>query len=258
MKAVIAAGGLGTRLNLWSPKSLLEVGGNPLIYYIVKTLEETEIDEVLICMNDTGLYDRDGFSIDPTVYFNDMLNHISEKFSKSKIRFKIEMNAYYRHPLSSLMSRTALKFIGKGPFMFLYGDDIFSSDVIPKELGIYKRTGESVACKAPLTETQTTAFSCRNGVISSYSDNKKPKFDLGVPLLLAERDFDTLGYALKEKELRLTILLKRIVDERRLHYVNPRLLINVNYKKDVRLLERYLSTKMAKRRFGLQNSSVYQ
>jgi hypothetical protein len=95
-------------------------------------------------------------------------------------------------------------------------------------------------------------------VISSYSDNKKPKFDLGVPLLLAERDFDTLGYALKEKELRLTILLKRIVDERRLHYVNPRLLINVNYKKDVRLLERYLSTKMAKRRFGLQNSSVYQ
>ena len=57
MKAVILAGGLGTRLaeetNL-RPKPMVEVGGKPMLWHILKTYSHHGINEFIICCGYRG------------------------------------------------------------------------------------------------------------------------------------------------------------------------------------------------------------
>jgi glucose-1-phosphate cytidylyltransferase len=58
MKCIILAGGKGTRLgNLtkFQPKPLIEVGGRPLIWHIMKIYEHYSINEFIICIGYRGL-----------------------------------------------------------------------------------------------------------------------------------------------------------------------------------------------------------
>ena len=51
MKAVILAGGLGTRISEEShlkPKPMIEIGGYPILWHIMKTLYSQGIDDFII------------------------------------------------------------------------------------------------------------------------------------------------------------------------------------------------------------------
>jgi glucose-1-phosphate cytidylyltransferase len=57
MKAVILAGGLGTRMGdatASRPKPLVEVGGKPILWHILKTYEAFGISEFVICAGHAG------------------------------------------------------------------------------------------------------------------------------------------------------------------------------------------------------------
>ena len=52
MKAVILAGGLGTRLaeeTHLRPKPMVEIGGKPILWHIIKTYSHYGINEFIIC-----------------------------------------------------------------------------------------------------------------------------------------------------------------------------------------------------------------
>ena len=52
MKAVILAGGLGTRISEESylrPKPMIEIGGHPILWHIMKIYYQHGIDEFIIC-----------------------------------------------------------------------------------------------------------------------------------------------------------------------------------------------------------------
>lgn len=52
MKAVILAGGLGTRLSeetLYKPKPMVEIGGMPIIWHILKLYSFFGINDFIIC-----------------------------------------------------------------------------------------------------------------------------------------------------------------------------------------------------------------
>ncbi len=52
MKAVILAGGLGTRLSeetVIRPKPMVEIGGMPILWHILKSFSQYGIDEFIIC-----------------------------------------------------------------------------------------------------------------------------------------------------------------------------------------------------------------
>ena len=52
MKAVILAGGLGTRLSeetAMKPKPMVEIGGKPILWHIMKTYSEHGVNEFIIC-----------------------------------------------------------------------------------------------------------------------------------------------------------------------------------------------------------------
>jgi glucose-1-phosphate cytidylyltransferase len=64
MKAVILAGGMGTRLREeteFRPKPMVEIGGKPIIWHIMKILSAQGINDFVICLGYKGDYIKDFF-----------------------------------------------------------------------------------------------------------------------------------------------------------------------------------------------------
>lgn len=73
MKAVILAGGLGTRLSEEThslPKPMVEIGGRPIIWHIMKSLSSFGINEFIICCGYKGYVIKE--------YFANYHSHISD------------------------------------------------------------------------------------------------------------------------------------------------------------------------------------
>jgi glucose-1-phosphate cytidylyltransferase len=65
MKAVILAGGLGTRLSEEThsrPKPMVEIGGMPILWHIMKIFDFYGINEFIICCGYKGFYIKDYFN----------------------------------------------------------------------------------------------------------------------------------------------------------------------------------------------------
>lgn len=110
MKAVILAGGLGTRLQPYTffiPKPMLPLGNKPLLEYIVEWLNTSkEIDEIIICVS----------------YLHRSIEDYFEDGSRYGIKIKYSRSD---RPLATAgQLRTASKFISD-PFVCLYGDSVY-------------------------------------------------------------------------------------------------------------------------------------
>lgn len=65
MKAVILAGGLGTRISeetITKPKPMVEIGGMPILWHIMKTYSYYGINEFVICLGYKGYYIKEFFA----------------------------------------------------------------------------------------------------------------------------------------------------------------------------------------------------
>src|SRR5690348_15525645 len=65
MKVVILAGGLGTRLNeetVMKPKPMVEIGGKPILWHIMKTYSHYGFNEFIICLGYKGYYVKEWFN----------------------------------------------------------------------------------------------------------------------------------------------------------------------------------------------------
>src|ERR1700745_713547 len=85
MKAVILAGGLGTRISEEShlkPKPMIEIGGRPILWHIMKIYSHWGINEFVICLGYKGYVIKEYFanyflhSSDVTFVMKDNKMHI--------------------------------------------------------------------------------------------------------------------------------------------------------------------------------------
>src|SRR3984893_15081026 len=65
MKAIILAGGLGTRISEEShlrPKPMIEIGGKPILWHIMKMYSHHGINDFIICLGYKGYVIKEYFS----------------------------------------------------------------------------------------------------------------------------------------------------------------------------------------------------
>lgn len=149
MKAVILAGGLGTRLSEETsirPKPMVEIGGKPILWHIMKIYSAHGINDFIVCCGYKGYIIKE--------YFANYFLHMSDV--TFDMRFN-QMNVHqgYAEPWrvtlvdtgANTMTGGRLKrvreHVGSETFCFTYGDGV--SDVNIRELIAFHKAQNTLA-----------------------------------------------------------------------------------------------------------------
>lgn len=130
MKVVILAGGLGTRIGEETsarPKPMVEIGGKPILWHIMKIYSAYGMNEFIICLGYKGYMVKE--------YFANYFMHMSDlTFDLSQNKMEIHQNTAepWRVTLvdtgENTMTGGRLKrvqsYLGKEDFCFTYGDGV--------------------------------------------------------------------------------------------------------------------------------------
>ncbi|MHB1647039.1 MAG: glucose-1-phosphate cytidylyltransferase [bacterium] len=135
MKVVILAGGLGTRLaeeTETRPKPMVEIGGKPILWHIMKIYSHYGFNEFIICLGYKGYMVREYFA-NYFLYQSDVTIDLSDN--------SMEVHSCKAEPWKITLVDTGLNtqtggrikkvkdYIGKSPFMFTYGDGVADVDI---------------------------------------------------------------------------------------------------------------------------------
>ncbi|MGQ0619149.1 MAG: glucose-1-phosphate cytidylyltransferase [Panacagrimonas sp.] len=130
MKLVILAGGYGTRLaeeTAVRPKPMVEIGGMPILWHIMKIYLSHGVDEVIVCCGYKGYMIKQYFanyglhSSDVTF---DMKNHVTHIHNKRSEPWKVTLVDTGEGTLTGGRLRRVREYIGKERFCFTYGDGV--------------------------------------------------------------------------------------------------------------------------------------
>ncbi len=173
MKAVILAGGLGTRISEETssrPKPMVEIGGKPILWHIMKIYSHYGINEFIVCLGYKGYAIKE--------YFANYFLHTSDITFDMKHN-KMEVHHQHTEPWTVTLIDTGeetmtggrlkrvASFIGREDFCFTYGDGV--SDVPIDQVIALHQKEKSLAT---LTATQPPG---RFGVID-HIENKVLSF----------------------------------------------------------------------------------
>ncbi|VFR55884.1 Glucose-1-phosphate cytidylyltransferase [plant metagenome] len=135
MKAVILAGGLGTRISEESylkPKPMIEIGGKPILWHIMKTYSHHGINDFVICCGYKGYVIKE--------YFANYFLHMSD-VTFDMTRNSMTVHHRYVEPwqvtlvdtgentLTGGRLKRVRKHLGDEPFCFTYGDGVSDIDI---------------------------------------------------------------------------------------------------------------------------------
>ncbi len=171
MKAVILAGGLGTRLSeetAIKPKPMVEVGGQPILWHIMKTYSAHGVNDFIICCGYKGYVIKEYFAN----YFLRMSDVTFDmRFNQMNIHagnaepWKVTLVDTGENTMTGGRLKRVREHIGSEAFCFTYGDGV--SNVNVTEL-IKFHKAEGVA--ATLTAVQPPG---RFGAISLTKEQTK-------------------------------------------------------------------------------------
>lgn len=135
MKVVILAGGLGTRLaeeTETRPKPMVEIGGRPILWHIMKIYSHYGFNEFIICLGYKGYMIREYFAnyflyqSDVTI---DLSNNSMEIHTCKAEPWKITLVDTGINTQTGGRIKRIKDYIGKSPFMFTYGDGVADVDI---------------------------------------------------------------------------------------------------------------------------------
>ena len=181
MKVVLFAGGKGTRISEEShlrPKPMIEIGGKPMLWHIMKIYSAYGINEFIICLGYKGTFIKEYFfnyfmySADCTV---DLANNNVEVHNKSAENFKITLVDTGLETLTAGRLKRVQKYVGNEDFMLTYGDGL--ADVNITELMQFHKENDKICTMTAIQ--QRSRFGVmdldENSIIQNFIE--KPKND---------------------------------------------------------------------------------
>lgn len=178
MKIVLLAGGLGTRISeesVFKPKPMIEIGGMPLIWHIMKEYAYYGYNEFIICAGYKQYAIKEWFSD----YY---LNNSDVTFDYRSGDRIVEVNEKHIEPWKVTIVDTGLntmtggrikriqKYVGDEPFFMTYGDGVCDVD-INKLLEFHKGHGKIATLTAVMQEQQKGVLNIGgNNAVKSFRE----------------------------------------------------------------------------------------
>ena len=181
MKVVILAGGLGTRISEEThlkPKPMIEIGGRPILWHIMKMYSAHGLNDFVICCGYKGYVIKE--------YFANYFLHMSD------ITFDIRANRMDVHheraepwkvtlvdtgdgTMTGGRLRRAAKYVsGEESFCFTYGDGVSDID-IASTLAFHREHGRKATVTATFPPGRFGALDIDQGRVKSFKE--KPQGD---------------------------------------------------------------------------------
>ena len=184
MKAVILAGGYGTRISEESgirPKPMVEIGGKPILWHIMKIYSHYGIKDFIICCGYKSEVIKNYF----TSYLphqSDITVHLRSReieiHNGDKENWKVTLAETGENTMTGGRLKRVEKYIGNEPFCMTYDDGV--SDVNISELIEFHKKQKTVATVTAVESPgRFGAFALKKGETKVAHFREKPK-DNGV------------------------------------------------------------------------------
>ena len=135
MKAVLLAGGFGTRISeesQFKPKPMIEIGGMPILWHIMKLYSHYGIDDFIICCGYKQYVIKEYFAnyfyhnCDMTV---NLANNEVEIMDNHSEKWRVTMVDTGLMTMTGGRVKRIQKYIGNEPFLLTYGDGVSDVDI---------------------------------------------------------------------------------------------------------------------------------
>ena len=184
MKAVILAGGLGTRISEEThlkPKPMIEIGGKPILWHIMKLYSAHGVNDFIICCGYKGYVIKE--------YFANYFLHMSD------VTFDMQSNTMKVHRQKAEPWKVTLVDTGESSmtggrlkrieeyvkdeeaFCFTYGDGVADID-ISKEIEFHKAHGKLATVAAVQPPGRYGALELSDNDVTGFTE--KPRGDGGL------------------------------------------------------------------------------
>ncbi|ANB70107.1 MULTISPECIES: glucose-1-phosphate cytidylyltransferase [Aeromonas] len=181
MKAVILAGGLGTRLSeetVVKPKPMVEIGGKPILWHIMKMYSAHGINDFIICCGYKGYVIKEYFA-NYFLHMSDVTFHMAENRMEVHEKRAEPWNVTLVDTGDASMTGGRLKRVSEyvkddEAFLFTYGDGVSDVD-IKASIDFHKSHGKLATLTATYPPGRFGALDIQNNQILSFKE--KPRGD---------------------------------------------------------------------------------
>jgi glucose-1-phosphate cytidylyltransferase len=209
MKAVLLAGGLGTRMREeteFRPKPMVEVGGRPVLWHIMKVLGQQGITDFVICAGYKSEYIKNYFynygasNLDFTVRLGDQSSTVFHG-SHEEFDWTVTVADTGESTMTGGRIKMVEKYVDGETFLATYGDGIADIDLTALTT-FHKNHGKT----ATMTVTQPTSrFGVvdigESGLVSKFRE--KPKVN----------DWINMGYFVFEPQIFSYLSVDSVLEE---------------------------------------------
>jgi len=181
MKTVILAGGLGTRISEEShlkPKPMIEIGGRPILWHIMKLFSHAGFNDFIICLGYRGYVIKEYFAnyvlhnSDLTI---DLASGVIEHHARQHEPWRVTLVDTGEETMTGGRLKRVARFLDPGePFFLTYGDGL--SDVDLNALAAFhRRHGKAATVTAVAPPGRYGALEIKNGLVQRFTE--KPPGD---------------------------------------------------------------------------------
>jgi len=180
VKAVILAGGLGTRISEEShlkPKPMIEIGGKPMLWHIMKIYSYYGINDFVICCGYKGYLIKEYFAnyfLHMSDVTFDMKHNRMEVHEKHAEPWRVTLIDTGQDTLTGGRLKRVRDFIGEETFCFTYGDGVADID-ISKLVGFHRNHGKLATVTAIQPPGRYGALNINGVQVDSFQE--KPDGD---------------------------------------------------------------------------------
>lgn len=184
MKTVLLAGGLGTRISEEThlkPKPMIEIGGKPILWHIMKMYSSHGINDFVICCGYKGYVIKEYFAnyfLHMSDVTFDMVGNEMEVHQQKAEPWRVTLVDTGEETMTGgRLKRVASYLKDEEAFCFTYGDGVSDVD-LGKVIGFHKSHGKLATVTAVSPPGRYGALELDGGRVKGFAE--KPRGDGGL------------------------------------------------------------------------------